>query len=640
MRRGLAFALVFCSAACWAAAVAPPTSGPSKQTLVFYNARLALKEQRTTDVLRLWLLRNSLAEGGERPTHDDAFLSVVWAALGDEGYCQDGIAQDVPGAGLWPLALHNWVVNAGGRVPSDRPAPFNAFEAGLQSRFVSLQDVLSAPELRTVRFFSTKCSLPLSAMTSMVKEPVSLTDRMTAGRLLRALLARSLHTLDREQVAGVSVIEARMFDLDLALTEMLARQKRIEGLKAGRRAKATGVSQSAVEEVRETVAKYPENSEQAAFLRKSLTWAPAEWLSLSRDRRLFLFSQARQYVQDSQKIEKAVLSLIDAQTARQDGAEVEAWLGAYGAGDDVARRRAITSGARGERLLLLDETTGFRERSVLALHRGVEYLETGQLRDALRSFGFAMAHAEESKAPDVTMALSRRWLSFVLSRYRTTPEVIATLKALVPRQEYNSVIEDLVWRAAFHGDAASYALLAASANRGGSFAAQADRLAPLAQRKTTQLLTSLRDSAIVEPYLVLRFIRQLLDKLEAEDADVRAANAGLLKGLLSVLDGLAARAGGSRAHERVSAELAVRAQAMLEALNLYDVAEASRARALAPSYQAFAGNIRLAPTDPLPWPFEYPQVESPSAFVPLTLMPAEWRDEKGNVVFGWRVSEQ
>jgi len=45
-----------------------------------------------------------------------------------------------------------------------------------------------------------------------------------------------------------------------------------------------------------------------------------------------------------------------------------------------------------------------------------------------------------------------------------------------------------------------------------------------------------------------------------------------------------------------------------------------RFQALAPKHEAFAGNIRLAPADPLPWPFVMPDPEAPSAFVPLLLV--------------------
>ncbi|MBK7865317.1 MAG: hypothetical protein IPJ65_43325 [Archangiaceae bacterium] len=34
------------------------------------------------------------------------------------------------------------------------------------------------------------------------------------------------------------------------------------------------------------------------------------------------------------------------------------------------------------------------------------------------------------------MSLSRRWLSYVLSRFQTNGEVLGTLRALVPRQDY------------------------------------------------------------------------------------------------------------------------------------------------------------------------------------------------------------
>src|SRR5688500_1498842 len=88
-------------------------SEPSAQPKVFYNARIALRDDRPADVLKLWLLRNGLVDQGNPPAvEDDELKSAVWVALGDLSLCQDGFPKDAAGAGLWPVALHNWVVNA------------------------------------------------------------------------------------------------------------------------------------------------------------------------------------------------------------------------------------------------------------------------------------------------------------------------------------------------------------------------------------------------------------------------------------------------------------------------------------------------------------------------------------------------
>ncbi|WNG33964.1 hypothetical protein F0U61_10195 [Archangium violaceum] len=624
---------------------------PSNQTLVFYNARLALREERPEEVLKLWLLHNSLANLGERGSHDEEFRSVVWAALGNRGLCQDGFPKDAQGgAGLWPLALHNWVAQAMVKgPPPEIPAPFKAFEVGRQQRFISLQDVLSAPELRSVSFFRGSCLLPYLTMFESGQLPefkpghllprYDLDDRLSSGLLLRRLLKLSLQTLVREKVQSVAAVEARIFDLDLALVRLRARQARQQGATAEQRARNAGISSEGIREMREAAVAWPENSEQAAFLRRSLTWRADEWLTLNRQRRLFLFAQARPLARDAQALEQLELDIIDALIERKAGDELEAWIGHLDASETPSRRGALIAGERGKRLLELEPGTGFRERSVIALHRGVAFLESGQQQDALRSFAYAMATAEESRESEAIRALARRWLSYVLSRYETSEEVIATLKALVPRQEYNPVIEDLVWRAALRGDERSFERVVASARRGGAFDAHIARLRPLAQGKPGEMATQLRDAAAEEPYLTLRFVRQLLEHLEAEDADVRAANVPMLKLVIRVLDSFAAKTGGSNSHVRTAEELRARAQAILEGLSYLDTSSEGRARALSPHHEAFAGNIRLAPADPLPWPFRTPETEAPSAFTPLSLQPVEWRDAKGALVFGWRLTE-
>lgn len=631
------------------ATAAVASEPPSNQTLVFYNARLALREERPEEVLKLWLLRNNLASQGERgSSHDEEFRSVVWAALGSRGLCQDGLATDEQGgAGLWPLALHNWVTQAMVKGPPDEvPPPFGAFEVGRQQRFISLNDVLSAPELRSVSFFRGTCLLAYLKMFESGQMPrfeplprYDLEDRLVSGLLLHRLLRQALQTLVREKVQSVAAVEARIFDLNLALVRLRAREARQEGLTAAWRARNAGVSREGIREVREAAMAWPENSEQAAFLRRSLTWRADEWLSLNRQRRLYLFSQARPLARDARALEQLVVDIIDALIERKAGEELESWIGYLDASETPSRRGVLIAGERGKRLLELEPGTGFRERSIIALHRGVAFLESGQMQDALRSFAYAMATAEESRESVVTLALARRWLSFVLSRYETNEEVIATLKALVPRQEYNAVIEELVWRAALRSDEPSFERLVASARRGGAFDARVARLRLLAQGNAGELATQLRDAASEEPYLTLRFVRQLLEQLETEDASVRAANVPLLKLVLRVLDSFAAQAGGNTAHVRTTEELIARTQAILEGLSHLDTSAAGRARSLSPRHEAFAGNIRLAPADPLPWPFRTSEAEAPSAFTPLSLRPVEWRDAKGTLVFGWRITE-
>ena len=134
------------------AALSSEAVSTSPQELVWLNARLAMREGRSADVLKLWLLRNALVDQGHAPRHDVDFRSLVWAALGEGGYCPDGFIDDEDGAGLWPLSVHNWLVKNQRRQPPSAANPWTAFSGGVQGRPVSLFDVLDAEELKQVRF--------------------------------------------------------------------------------------------------------------------------------------------------------------------------------------------------------------------------------------------------------------------------------------------------------------------------------------------------------------------------------------------------------------------------------------------------------------------------------------------------------
>lgn len=613
---------------------------PSNQTLVFYNARIALREDRATDVLRFWLLRNALVQRGEPGLNDPDFRSVVWASLGKLGLCQDGLPQDDEGgAGLWALALHNYLVQSINREPPEsQPAPWEAFEVKRQQRMVSLHDVLSDEELRSVSFFRTNCYLPQTTVVRFGARWLDMTDRLSVGLLMRDLLQLSKTTVDKSKVQSLAAVEARIFDLDLALAALQEKKSQRDTRALLRLARQAGVSKKGAAEVN-VHAIFPPGSKQAELLTRSLTWSPSEWLMLNRQRRLSLFSLARPLSTDEEKLHALELGVIDQLIEKRMGDEVEAWLGFMDAEKSTALQAQVTEGKRGDRLLELDPSTGFHERSVIALHRGVGFLQRGELQDSLKSFAYALQHAEESREGEAIRGLARRWLSFVLSRYETSDEVIATLKALVPRQEYNAVIEDLVWRAAFRADAKSFNRLAASSQKGGSFEAKLDRLRPLAEGDAGAMATRLRNESDEQTHAVLGFAKQFIERMEQEDADVRRANVKTLRMVAEVLKPIADGGEKKTAQMRNAEALIARAQSILDALDELDLSEWGRSRAMSPRREAFAGNVRLAPADALPWPFRMPDPEPPSAFTPLNLDPVEWRDEKGALVFGWRVSE-
>ncbi|MDP2307692.1 MAG: hypothetical protein Q8P18_16835 [Pseudomonadota bacterium] len=112
--------------------------------------------------------------------------------------------------------------------------------------------------------------------------------------------------------------------------------------KATRRGRELGLSRASIlamgEEAPTTT--LDPGSAAADVPRACVSWPTSEWLALSPDRRLFLFS------------------IVDALIAAGDGDATEAWIDALTAGElavlDPAKRRALWDGSRGQALLALD----------------------------------------------------------------------------------------------------------------------------------------------------------------------------------------------------------------------------------------------------------------------------------------------
>jgi hypothetical protein len=611
------------------------------QTLIFYNARLAQRHQEPEDVLKLWLLHNTATSlSGSRGVSEPDFLSVVWAALGQLGLCQDGLATDERGAGLWPIALHNWLVK-NLSMPDSVPDPsvFDSFDYGQQERFVSLHDVLTETELKSVAFFHGSCKLPWASMFDHVDGLPDLKDRNRVAELLRHLLQESRKTLAADKIDQRAVVEARIFDLDLFIAGRKAEEAKRLARENRLRAKSQGV---AAPQEAPIALSLPETTEEGEILRASLHWTPAAWLTLNQERRLFLFDHARHLSTDPAALDRLIIAIIDALGERRSGSEVEQWIALLDASVPEARR-ALFWGDRGARLLALDRQSGFRERSPIALHRGVAFLEAGDLQESMRSFAFALSHAEESRESGTVLALSRRWLSYVLSQHKTDEDVIAALVAMVPRHEYNAVIEDLVWRAALTGDLLSFDVCTKRARGSSAFIRRVERLRPLAGGNLTEFGKGLRVVLDEEPSATLRFLRQLVDRLEGEEANVRKTQVPTLHLLLKLLGPVieSSAEAGHAGPAKAATDLTTRIEGILEGLaELATASKAERgARALSPATQTFVGAVRLAPADALPWPFSVGDVYEPSAISPLGLVPVEWRDAEGGLVMGWRIEE-
>lgn len=626
-----------------AMAIAAPEPEPSDATVVYYNARMALRDGHALEAVQLWLLRNAMEDkSGQVSPQDGDFRSVTWAALGELGLCQDGYAKDADGVGLWPLALHNQVVRGLGRgKPGKRARPFAAFEVNRQQRFISITDVLGSRELATVKLSRGRCTRPRLALIAAGESiTAKLKDRQVAARLLRFLLEQARTTLVEGRVRGLSVIDARLFDIDLELTALAAQEARREAQAEARRGKEVGLSRPSIVAMRAeapTTTLDPDSA-AAAVLRACVTWPTSEWMALTPDRRLFLYSKARAFDADPVAFDTIGLEILDHLVADGEGAEAGAWIGRLSLDGSPATRRATWDGPRGQSLLALDDDAGFRERSVIALQRGVDQLERGQLPDALRSIAFARQHANESAAAGELESLSLRWLSYVASQFAITPGLLVTLQELVPRQDYALILEDLMWSAAFHADKRSFDDGIANQVGRGALERRLALLRPLAAGDVPSFAAGIRAGLTDSPDETIRFLGQLAQRLELEDAGVRAAQLPTLGAIRKLLAPLAADTGDGARQGRAAAALVARTQAIAEGVGgLPGATERDRARATAPGGQVYAGSIRLAPSDPLPWPFPAPNPGAPSVFTPIELRPLEWRGGAGELVFGWSI---
>lgn len=626
-----------------AMALAGPEREPSDATVVYYNARMALREGRALEAVKLWLLRNAMENQGDGVSpHDADFRSVTWAALGELGICQDGYAKDLDGAGLWPLALHNQVVrNLGRSKPPKRARPFAAFEVNRQQRFVSITDVLGSREFATLKLSRGKCARPRLALIAAGESVTArLNDRQVAARLLRFLLERARSTLAEGRVRGLAVIDARLFDIDLQLTALAAQEARKEAQEAARRGRELGLSRPSVTAMRDEAPRttLDPDSQAAGVLRACVSWPTEEWMALSPDRRMFLYSNARARAEAPVTLDPVGFGILDALIAAGEGREAAAWIGQLAGGGEPDARRATWDGGRGAALLALDNGAGFRERSVIALHRGIDQLQRGQLMDALRSVAFARQHAHESNAASDLEGLSLRWLSYVAGRFSISPGLLVTLQELVPRQDYAIILEDLLWSAAFHADKRSFDDGFAHQVGRGALERRLALLAPLAAGDVVRFSAGIQAGLAASPDETLRFLDQMVQRLELEDAGVRAGQLGALTSLRRLLAPYAANTQDGGRQARVAALLMQRTQAIAEGVGgLPEASERDRARELAPDGEVYAGSIRLAPADAVPWPFSPSVPSAPSVFTPLQLRPEEWRDPSGDLVFGWSI---
>lgn len=605
---------------------------PSTQALIHANARLALREEKPLETAKLWLLRNSVeAETGVVSAADGDLHTATWAALGELGLCPDGLARDTDGAGLWPISLHNYVVISRRRAGAQAVgAPWRAFEVERQQRAVNWQSVLSVEELRTVHFERRGCLYPRVELAFAGENPLaSLRDKAVTARLLYHLLGRALETLDEDLVRGSSVLEMRRFDLHLQIAELAEREARRRALEAGRQGREGGLAAASLRAMREDAVRstLSVEDETRRILSRAEQWPASEWMALSAQRRRFLYERLL-VIQGRPLSEETSLEILDVLMAEGDGAEVSRWIGTIG---PRVPHEAIWGGARGARLLALEPESGFRERGVIALFRGVQALEGGALTPALRDLAFALREAPQSAEAEALGGLALRWVSHVAGQFQITEELLYTLQEMVPPREFNILLEDLLWKAALRADAPSFDR-GLAAQRGQKLAL----LKPLAHGDPAKFLAGWRRTLREEPGAALRLAARLVGRIELEEAEVRERQLATLRAIQAPLDALSEEEGAvGRRAEAVGDDIA----AILEGAGASGEGLMARVRAVDPDAAVFAGSVRLAPVDPLPWPFQAEQALSPPVFTPIRIRPVEWRDASGALRYGWSLSE-
>ena len=617
---------------------------PTDAALVYFNARMALREGRPREAVQLWLLRNTIeSEHGVVSAYDEDFRSVTWAALGQLGLCPDGFPRDT--AGLWPLALHNWVVRNMRSPPmGGGPSPYAAFAVGRQQRHVSLRDVLDASELKAVHFERSGCLVRFPLLIDAGEMPYArLDDQAVAARVLRQLLRRADRTLTRDRSVGRGVIQARIFDLNLRLAGLAARAQRRAEREARREGRRSGLSAPELAEQRASSpgVQIRADSEEGRILRESLSWPAEEWMALSSERRQFLFGHAAHLAEDTTATRPLALAITDRLIESQQGRELQSWIAHVSASGEAEARRLVWHGERGRRLLSLDRETGFRERSVIAVHRGVDALSGGQLPEAIRAFAHALRWAEDSRDGAEVRGLARRWLSFVAAQFRVTDALFRMLHTVLPRADYAAVLEDQLWHAALGADRDSFERCVRHAVGRGALSYRIAVLTPLAHGDAGAFTTDIGQRLAASPHGTQRFLRRFVQRLQAEDAEVRSRHVPTVTRLKRLLEDELARSEGRRRRQRAVETLLTELRAIAEGATgvVAELHDGDRAHALSADREVFAGSLRVAPSDALPWPFAVAEVTPPAVFTPISLRPEEWRAPSGALIFGWRVGE-
>lgn len=617
--------------------------GEPAQRAIFWNARNRLRERKPMDVVRLWLLHNSLDAAGLHPDSQEEshFRSALWVALGEMGYCPDGLEPDEDAAGLWTLAMFNWMLRA--YLPDVEPESYTYWDTlptGFQSRPVSLFDVLDAEELESFVPHREACHAEIWAMLRLGMAPTQYPkDRYWLGAYLRTLLLHAQRKLNSAGLEGKELLRVRLFDLNAEMVRLAEERLRQQNDLADKAIRQAGLGEEQIDRYRLRNGQILRDREDAELWRRALQWPVHEWMSLTPRRRISLFRDLDKAAFDAADRDALLLRIVDALLDQQLGGELQKWLGFVDADERKARiERLLFDHARGEKFLSLPQNSGFQEQAVVALQRGIYQIQRGEKIKALRSFAFSIRESTASTKTMEVHALALRWITFVLSQYETTEEVLEIVDKFVPRNDARGLKKVLLWRAALHRDEASFRRIQARCTASDRMLGLITQLEPLLTGNIHPLFMNAGDGSMwMSPRKFHRLIKEYIERLSIEPVDVRTKHVDLLTVLRDDL--VEKQATTTKTEQKNVGKLLQQVQVQLDALGQIDESIRGEIQSSEVSWESYAGSVRLAPADPVPWPFLIPKDRGVSPFQPLRLTPVEWRTHEGEIVYGWRIHE-
>lgn len=618
----------------------PPAASATSAQLLLYNAQLAMQARDPEQVMTLWLAHNSLRSIDRTVERQvPAFVSLVWVAMAQLHLCPDNLPlddDDGRGAGIWPIALYNWLLAAQHRNSfATLPNPTQALLQGQQQRHIHLWSILNREELGQVRWVSQgNCAwLPMLLKQAGIgiKEPAE--SPLPLLRLLRWLLAQAMATTNEQLVEGKAVLVAR--DITLAFKQAELEQKFVKPAKVAVAA-ATKKQASPSEQTELT---------KPGHVCQSVKWSAQDWLHLTPERRLALFGQRLNCPQDDgNKLPEQWLAILEALLIHQQTHELAAWLGFLepiaAQSPQFGLQQTLATGPLGAMLMGLEPESGFQEQAAIALLRGIGLLQAGQTTPALQAFAHALHDSAYSTQANAVASLTRRWLLFLLHTYRADATMLTLLQQLLPAGQFGWLVEQLWLGAALRADVQSFTFLRAYL-RPTSPLGKLDVFAlPLAQGRLQLPTVTLQAVGAGPPapgqataYMLLQWSKYVLQTLSQEDRALQEQLVPYLQQLLHVWHKFAA--GNNRSYQAIAQQIQALLQGLTDAMPSAD----SQARSWSSQQATFGGTIHLAPSESPPWPFPCLHTSLPSALVPIPLQAtAAWQHE-GQWQLGWRLQE-